>query len=62
MSRGMKFYEQMDERKAEYKKVRTCLLAVIECSKVEPVDRLRAAELLVEIDKAEAKNGYFGRV
>ena len=50
--RGQKVEERKRELKEEYKKIRSALVAVADCPKVEPADRLRAAELVIEIDKA----------
>lgn len=52
MARGQRYYEEQERIREEYRRVRAALLAIIDCPKVEPADRLRAAELVVMIDEA----------
>lgn len=46
------------ERIAELKKIKTILLKIAECEKVEAVDKLRAIQLAVDIDKALNRTCY----
>ncbi|MEE3405642.1 MAG: hypothetical protein VZR73_16315 [Acutalibacteraceae bacterium] len=45
--------ERERELKEDYRRIRAALVTVADCPKVEPADRLRAAELVIEIDKAD---------
>lgn len=50
--------EKRQERIAELNKIKAILLKIIEAEKIEDVDRLRAVELIVDIDKATDKAIY----
>lgn len=50
--------EKRQERIAELKKIKDILLKIIECEKVETIDKLKAVELIVDIDKALDKAIY----
>ena len=51
-------HEKHKERIAELNKIKAILLKIIEAEKIEDVDRLRAVELIVDIDKALDKAIY----
>lgn len=54
----MQEHEKKQERITELKKIKAILLQIIECEKVEAIDRLKAVDLIVEITKALDKAEY----
>ena len=44
-----------DEKRSELKKVKNVLLKLIECEKVEAIDKLKAVELIIDVDKQLSK-------
>ncbi len=57
-TKQMQEKEKRQERIAELKKIKDILLKIIECEKVETIDKLKAVELIVDIDKALDKAIY----
>lgn len=57
-TKQMQEKEKRQERIAELKKIKDILLKIIECEKVEAIDKLRAIQLVVDIDKALDKAIY----
>lgn len=57
-TKQMQEKEKRQERIAELKKIKDILLKIIECEKVEAIDRLKAVDLIVEITKALDKAEY----
>ena len=51
-TKQMQEKEKRQERIAELKKIKDILLKIIECEKVEAVDKLKCVDLIVEITKA----------
>lgn len=46
------------ERIAELKKIKAILLKIVEAEKIEDVDRLKAVQLIIDIDAAIGKVEY----
>ena len=40
-----------DEKRSELKKVKNVLLKIIECERVEAIDKLQAIQLIIDIDE-----------
>lgn len=54
----MQEHEKRKERIAELKKIKAILLKIVEAEKIEDVDRLKAVQLIIDIDAAIGKVEY----
>lgn len=50
--------QKRKERIAELKKIKAILLKIVEAEKIEDVDRLKAVQLIIDIDAAIGKVEY----